>query len=221
MTHFSQFDRYEHDDASSNMSARKSAIVSSGRLFAKRGLESRSLASGHGTRLIQKNTLLIVPTPSCEVVQGVLRRATKEPELDLEIIFLAPNKTTKYDGLVGELQEEGATVSVIPAQSLAYVIKSMSVRRNSPQRRPLVLAGASVITGFGGVLAPMGTCQAASVAKTLNVEFWVVSETVGKSVMWNPYEKSRGASIDWGKVLDSAKSEDQGAMDHTVGQTRR
>ena len=95
------------------------------------------------------------------------------------------------------LRENGIPIATIPPTALAHTLSSLLHLPQTSQTSQLhpkslmILAGADALLSNGGILAPLGTQQAAVVARAMGVPFYAVGERF-RCVRWAGFTGSEG-----------------------------
>lgn len=147
-------------------------LVRNSRNFAAQAKAARVAIADVGARYVTPGSTVMTSGGSRCVKQLLLRAAERRTELngspDFRVIYVMDGSADS-EPAVRALRERGVPVSTVDLASMAHAMKLGRVDR--------VFVGAEAVCQRGGVLSRMGTYQLAMVAKNLNKDFYVVTET--------------------------------------------
>lgn len=147
-------------------------LVRNSRNFAAQAKEARVAIADVGARYVRPGSTVMTSGGSRCVKQLLLRAAERRTQLhgspDFRVIYVMDGSADS-EPAVKALRQRGVPVSTVDVASMAHAMKLGKVDR--------VFVGAEAVCQRGGVLSRMGTFQLAAVAKNLNKDFYVVTET--------------------------------------------
>ncbi|KAB8760597.1 hypothetical protein FH972_026589 [Carpinus fangiana] len=207
----------------------KIAIISAAEKYVKRAQQARERAWGIGKQFLQHGTTVVVSHPS-DAVAGFLKSAAAAG-VHFRALLVQPSHrsfpagstakteggddSTSYTALAAALAAADIPYAFIEPAAMAHAITTLPRddidRVPGARRSTVVLSGAGALLSTGGVLAEVGTQQAACVAKALGKEFWVVAEGY-KIVRWDSLEAAdaglRGVTFESDAQDSAAASKD-------------
>lgn len=140
--------------------------------FAGQCKAARDAIADVGARYVTPNSTIMTTGGSRCVKQLLLHAADQRTEIDghpnFRVVYVMDGSTDS-EPAVKALRERGVEVATVDVAAMAHVMKVAKVDR--------VLVGAEAVCMRGGVLSRMGTFQLAVLARKMNKEFYVVTET--------------------------------------------
>jgi translation initiation factor eIF-2B subunit alpha len=139
------------------------------RQFVAEAKKARDTIAHQGAKLVHDGEVVMATGGSRAVTNLLLHRRTTSPEARFTVLYVVDGHADSEEAATTLAKVEGIDVRRVPLDGIANALAWGNVS--------LVLVGAEVLCGNGGLLARRGTYQLASLAKAHGKKFVAAAET--------------------------------------------